>query len=71
MPGSLVSLLMCREAGLRRCPQQQNVDLELAAWAEADFLHHASSQYANLQRAPRSTIAAAFSCDGQVVASTQ
>ncbi len=44
----------------------------IGAWAEDDFVRqHASAEYANLQRAPRSTIAAAFSCDGQAIASTQ
>jgi hypothetical protein len=44
----------------------------LAAWAELQFLEHCSARYSALRAAhPKSTIAAAFSPDGQLVASTQ
>ncbi len=42
------------------------------AWAEQQFLEHCSAQYSSLNsHFPKSTIAAAFSPDGQLVASAQ
>ena len=41
------------------------------SWAESDSLKRCSASYCQLNPPPRSTIAAAFSPDGQLVASTQ
>ena len=43
----------------------------LSRWAEADMLRRCSATYCSLQPEPRSTIAAAFSPDGNLLASTQ
>ncbi|KAI5075344.1 hypothetical protein GOP47_0009420 [Adiantum capillus-veneris] len=47
-----------------------NAKLALTSWVEAESLLHCSAKYCPLQPAPRSTIAAAFSPDGTVLAST-
>lgn len=60
----LQRLLLERECGSARIRKQ--VD----SWAEKDFLRRSSASYASIQN-PRSTIAAAFSPDGSVIASTQ
>ncbi|KAL6517158.1 hypothetical protein OROHE_017864 [Orobanche hederae] len=43
---------------------------ELRSWAEAESLRHLSAKYCPLVPPPRSTIAAAFSPDGKILAST-
>ncbi|KAL6581912.1 hypothetical protein OROMI_005926 [Orobanche minor] len=43
---------------------------ELRSWAEAESLLHLSAKYCPLVPPPRSTIAAAFSPDGKILAST-
>jgi hypothetical protein len=45
--------------------------LKMNLRVEADSLRHLSAKYCPLLPAPRSTIAAAFSPDGKVLASTQ
>ncbi|XP_054801591.1 uncharacterized protein LOC129305634 [Prosopis cineraria] len=42
----------------------------LLSWVEAESLRHLSAKYCSLLPPPRSTIAAAFSSDGKVLAST-
>ncbi|KAI9122180.1 hypothetical protein K1719_006869 [Acacia pycnantha] len=42
----------------------------LLSWVEAESLQHLSAKYCSLSPPPRSTIAAAFSSDGKVLAST-
>ncbi|XP_064947993.1 uncharacterized protein LOC135598322 isoform X1 [Musa acuminata AAA Group] len=42
----------------------------LASWVEAESLRHLSAKYSPLVPPPRSTIAAAFSSDGNTIAST-
>jgi hypothetical protein len=75
----LASLLAAREVGAaRRCVAGDvragapaDVDCALRSWAEADSLRRCSASYCQLSPAPRSTIAAAFSPDGTLLASTQ
>lgn len=43
----------------------------LQRWAESDFLRRCAASYCRLSPSPRSTIAAAFSPDGRLLASTQ
>jgi hypothetical protein len=43
----------------------------LISWLEAESLRHCTAKYCTLEPAPRSTIAAAFSPDGNTLASTQ
>ncbi|MCO5582518.1 hypothetical protein L7F22_036416 [Adiantum nelumboides] len=50
--------------------QAVSAKLALTSWVEAESLLHCSAKYCPLQPAPRSTIAAAFSPDGSVLAST-
>jgi len=45
-------------------------DAGLRSWAESDALAHCTATYSELRPAPRSTIAAAFSPDGTLLAST-
>ena len=78
-PSNLLGLLQQRELGLRRQrPQrcgwgapQTSTSSALATWAEADSLGRCSASYYSLHPEPRSTIAAAFSPDGALLASTQ
>ncbi|XP_074581500.1 uncharacterized protein LOC141838022 isoform X1 [Curcuma longa] len=61
--------LVCRaDCGGPRC----NIDVKhaLMSWVEAESLHHLSAKYCPLVPPPRSTIAAAFSSDGKILAST-
>lgn len=53
-------------------PSQEAMSAKLAliTWVEAESLLHCTAKYCPLQPAPRSTIAAAFSPDGTVLAST-
>ncbi|BFI40351.1 activating molecule in BECN1-regulated autophagy protein 1 [Marchantia polymorpha subsp. ruderalis] len=44
--------------------------MALVTWLEAESLSHSTAKYCPLQPAPRSTIAAAFSPDGNTLAST-
>lgn len=50
--------------------QAVSAKLALTSWVEAESLLHCSAKYCPLQPAPRSTIAAAFSPDGTILAST-
>ena len=76
---SLTALLAAREAGVtrqsapgrRRAADGEDVAGALRSWAEADSLRHCSASYCPLSPSPRSTIAAAFSPDGTLLASTQ
>jgi len=45
-------------------------DESLRSWAESDALRHCTATYSELRPAPRSTIAAAYSPDGTLLAST-
>jgi activator-of-BECN1-regulated-autophagy protein 1 len=45
-------------------------DESLRSWAESDALRHCTATYSELRPAPRSTIAAAYSPDGKLLAST-
>ena len=45
-------------------------DESLRLWAESDALRHCTATYSELRPAPRSTIAAAYSPDGRLLAST-
>jgi activator-of-BECN1-regulated-autophagy protein 1 len=77
---SVLQWLQARElgAGLQRkrgcgpwlprdaCPKER-----LGSFAECDFLRNCAAMYSELQPPPRSTIAAAFSPDGKLLASTQ
>ena len=45
-------------------------DESLRSWAESDALRHCTATYSELRPAPRSTIAAAYSSDGTLLAST-
>lgn len=53
-------------------PRLESISAELAltSWLEAESLRHCTAKYCPLQPAPRSTIAAAFSPDGNTLAST-
>lgn len=44
---------------------------QLGQWTEQDFMQHASARYVDFKPVPRSTIAAAFSANGKLLASTQ
>ena len=44
---------------------------QLGAWTEQDFMQHCSARYVDFKPVPRSTIAAAFSPNGKLLASTQ
>ncbi|XP_054810721.1 uncharacterized protein LOC129312118 isoform X2 [Prosopis cineraria] len=57
------------------CPHPKNDAVRdskrsLLSWVEAESLRHLSAKYCSLLPPPRSTIAAAFSPDGKVLAST-
>ncbi|KAL6757465.1 quinon protein alcohol dehydrogenase-like superfamily [Haematococcus lacustris] len=72
--GGLAKLLLDRESG---APNAKSLlqgralwSARLASWAEEDFLQHCSAQYCDSIGHPRSTIAANYSLDGTVVAST-
>lgn len=45
-------------------------DAGLRSWAESDALRHCRATYSELRPAPRSTIAASYSPDGTLLAST-
>lgn len=47
------------------------IESALCRWTETDALRHCTAFYCTLQPEPRSTIAAAFSPDGSLLASTQ
>jgi hypothetical protein len=75
---NIAVLLQARELGARSRKTVGNgwynkqFEAEVGRWAEQDFVQrHCSAQYANLHHHPRSTIAAAFSPDGELIASTQ
>lgn len=70
---NIAHLLRNREVGLGtpRCLGAPARDCSFASWLERDFIQHCSAEYVDLRPTPRSTIAAAFSPDGTVVASTQ
>jgi hypothetical protein len=79
-PAGLLGALLQREVGgpprcVRADPQpccgEAEVVRSLASWVEADSLRHLSASYCSFRTNPRSTIAAAFSPDGLLVASTQ
>eukprot|EP00250_Pteridium_aquilinum_P014041 c21742_g1_i1 orf=794-3418(+) len=55
-------------SGLRH--EAISAKLALVSWVEAESLLHCTAKYCPLQPAPRSTIAAAFSPDGSILAST-
>ena len=63
-------LLARREISPRTKHAARDARRGLLSWVEADSLHHLSAKYCPLLPAPRSTIAAAFSPDGKVLAST-
>lgn len=50
--------------------EAMSAKLALISWVEAESLLHCTAKYCPLQPAPRSTIAAAFSPDGTILAST-
>ena len=54
----------------RAPPPTRRHESDLASWAEADALRHCVASYSELRPPPRSTIAAAFSPDGETLAST-
>ena len=79
-PTGLLGALLQREVGgpprcVRADPQpccgEAEVARSLASWVEADSLRHLAASYCSFRTNPRSTIAAAFSPDGLLVASTQ
>jgi hypothetical protein len=51
--------------------RQPDAGANLGAWAECNFLRRCAATYCELSPPPRSTIAAAFSPDGALLASTQ
>lgn len=65
--------LGCREARtrLQTAPNDSQLLSDLEDWAENGFLQRCASQYVEFDVPARSTIAAAFSPDGTVIASTQ
>ncbi len=73
---TLTSLLLKRQFGPCRKPYcsrdiSQQSSRVIDSWAEGDSLKRCSATYCQLTPPPRSTIAAAFSPDGKLVASTQ
>ena len=74
---NLVEALLGRELaphGQRICSTgtaSVNVDRVLSSCVEADLLKRCSATYCQLNPPPRSTIAAAFSNDGRLLASAQ
>ena len=75
--GNIARLLLQRERGALR---GRNVTVgqtssetgrQLGEWTEQDFMQHASARYVDFKPVPRSTIAAAFSPNGKLLASTQ
>ncbi|KAJ0792512.1 putative transcription factor WD40-like family [Helianthus annuus] len=50
--------------------RERNSKSELLSWVEAESLRCLSAKYCPLEPSPRSTIAAAFSADGKILAST-
>jgi hypothetical protein len=78
---SVFALLAARELGsARHCTSGRrssavgapgDVAAGLRGWAETDSLRRCSASYCVLQPPPRSTIAAAYSPDGLLLASTQ
>jgi hypothetical protein len=77
--GNVAAVLAAREVGAaRHCSSGRplagtpaELDGALRAWAEADSLRRCSASYCELSPPTRSTIAAAFSPDGSLLASTQ
>ncbi|KAL0022808.1 hypothetical protein WJX79_000182 [Trebouxia sp. C0005] len=72
---TLTSLLLKRQFGPCRKPYcsrdiSQQSSRVIDSWAEGDSLKRCSATYCQLTPPPRSTIAAAFSPDGKLVAST-
>ncbi|DBA94057.1 TPA: hypothetical protein ACH3X1_001705 [Trebouxia sp. C0004] len=72
---TLTSLLLKRQFGPGRKPYcsrdiSQQSSRVIDSWAEGDSLKRCSATYCQLTPPPRSTIAAAFSPDGKLVAST-
>ena len=78
MRGNVASTLAVRETGAARrgaagrvlAGTPAELDAALRSWAEADSLRRCSATYCDLS-ATRSTIAAAFSPDGALLATTQ
>ena len=73
---SLTNLLFERQfapCSKRTCSQSTSEQSTrcIDSWAEGDSLKRCSATYCQLTPPPRSTIAAAFSPDGKLVASTQ
>eukprot|EP00798_Chlamydomonas_sp_ICE-L_P025993 gene25993-11683_t len=71
--GNICQLLLGRELGglsLFRGKAKSIQQKGLESWVESDLLHYCSAEYADFQPAPRSTIAASFSGDGALIAST-
>jgi activator-of-BECN1-regulated-autophagy protein 1 len=68
--GNVFNLLARREISPRTKHVARDAKRGLLSWVEADSLRHLSAKYCPLLPAPRSTIAAAFSPDGKVLAST-
>ena len=75
--GNITRLMLQRERGTLKgrnvsvgqtCGQSSR---QMGSWAEKDFMQHCSSRYIDFKPVPRSTIAAAFSPNGRLLASTQ
>ena len=75
--GNIARLLLQRERGALR---GRNIAVgqtcgetgrQLGQWTENDFMQHASARYVDFKPVPRSTIAASFSPNGKLLASTQ
>ncbi len=75
--GNIARIVLERERGGikgRNIAVGQTVDecsKALGSWTEQDFMHHCSATYVDFKPVPRSTIAAAFSPNGRLLASTQ
>ncbi|KAL5059802.1 hypothetical protein RYX36_031406 [Vicia faba] len=67
---NVFNLVARREISPRTKHAARDARRGLLSWVEADSLRHLSAKYCPLLPAPRSTIAAAFSPDGKVLAST-
>jgi activator-of-BECN1-regulated-autophagy protein 1 len=75
--GHITQILLQRELGGlrgRNLAVGQTPDSSRAAlgsWTEQDYMFHCSGHYVEFKPVPRSTIAASFSPNGQLLASTQ
>eukprot|EP00873_Tetraselmis_striata_P042308 jgi/Tetstr1/462572/TSEL_007558.t1 len=61
---------LAASGGRCTCGKAGSSAADLPRWVESDFLRRCSATYCPLRPAPRSTIAAAFSADGTLLAST-